>query len=170
MEGRTMHYWMLSGMTVAVATVMGLSLGAYVTSPQSSALPGDAGAVYAQSDDSSVLDYAIGPVDHGPGEIRCTGCGPSLADRRRALDMAGLDADGMIEGTSDPVVRDYLAQGDGPEAVFPTLPPPSPVHQLPEPIARFAAGEGATPPPVLRPASDDSVPATIATAAGDVLP
>jgi hypothetical protein len=164
-----MQYWMLSGMTVAVATVMGLSLGAYVTSPQST-LPSDAGAAYADSDDSSAHDYAISPADHGPGDIRCTGCGPSLADRRRALDRMGLDADGMIEGTSDPIVRDYLAQGEEREAAFPAPQPPSPVHQLPEPIARFAAGQGATPPPVLQPAVEGAVPTTIATVAGDGLP
>jgi hypothetical protein len=165
-----MHYWMLSGMTVAVATVVGLGLGAYVTSPHAPGLPVDAGTVYAASDDSSTPNYAISPADRGPVEIRCTGCGPSLADRRRALDMAGLDADGMIEGTSDPIVRDYLAQGEAAEAAFPPPPPPSPDHQLPEPIARFAAGQDATPPPVLQPAVGGAVPATIATAAGDGLP
>ncbi|WP_239018757.1 hypothetical protein [Sphingobium terrigena] len=165
-----MHHWMLSGMTVAAATVMGLGLGAYVTSPQTSTLPDDAGAVYADSGDSGASNYATDPVDHGPGEIRCTGCGPSLADRRRALDMAGLDADGMIDGTSDPVVRDYLAQGEETDTAFPAPPPPSPVHQLPQTIARFAAGEAVTPPPVLQPAQAEGVPATVATTAGDSLP
>ncbi|WP_254798426.1 hypothetical protein [Sphingobium sp. AS12] len=165
-----MHHWMLSGMTVTAATVMGLGLGAYVTSPQSSALPGDAGAADAESGDSGASDYAVNPVDHGPSEIRCTGCGPSLAERRNALDMAGLDADGMIDGTGDPVVRDYLTQGEAAEVSYLAPQPPSPVHQLPEPIARFAAGEGATPPPVLQPAQGKASPATVATAAGSSLP
>lgn len=164
-----MHHWIVSGMTVAVATVMGLGLGAYVTSPQAPALPADAGTVYAASDDSSASSYSISPTDRGPSDIRCTGCGPSLADRRVALDRTGLDADGMIEGTSDPIVRDYLAQGEETEAAFPA-PPPSPVHQLPEPIARFAAGQVVTPPPVLQPAVESPVPATVATAAGGSLP
>lgn len=165
-----MHHWMLSGMTVAAATVMGLGLGAYVTSPQSSALSGDPDAVYTESGDSGASDYAFNPTDQGPSEIRCTGCGPSLAERRSALDMAGLDADGMIDGTSDPVVRDYLTQGDAAETSYPAPSPPSPAHQLPEPIARFAAGEAATPPPVLQPAQAEGVPATVATAAGDSFP
>ena len=165
-----MHHWMLSGMTVAAATVMGLGLGAYVTSPQSSALPGDAGTAHAESGDSGASDYAFNPTDHGPSEIRCTGCGPSLAERRSALDMAGLDADGMIDGTSDPVVRDYMAQGDAAEASYPAPSPPSLPHQLPEPIARFAAGEAATPPPVLQPAQGKAGPATVATAADGSLP
>lgn len=165
-----MQYWMLSGMTVAVATVIGLGLGAYVTSPQSVALPGDAGAIYAASGDSSLPDYAISPADRGPGEIRCTGCGPSLADRRRASDMAGLDADGMIEGTSDPVVRAYLTQGEEADTAFPAPPPPSPVHQLPEAIARFAAGAEPQSPPMPQPAQEGAIPATVATAADDPLP
>lgn len=165
-----MHHWMLSGMTVAAATVMGLGLGAYVTSPQSSALSGDADAVYTESGDSGASDYAFNPTDQGPSEIRCTGCGPSLAERRSAWDMAGLDADGMIDGTSDPVVRDYMAQREEADTAFPAPPPPSPAHQLPEPIARFAAGEAATPPPVLQPAQAEAVPATVATAAGRSLP
>lgn len=165
-----MHHWMLSGMTLAAATVMGLGLGVYVTSPQSSALPGDGGAVYTETGDSDASDYAFNPADHGPSEIRCTGCGPSLAERRSALDMAGLDVDGMIDGMSDPVVRDYLAQEAEADTAVPAPPPPSPVHQLPQPIARFAAGEAATPPPVLQPTQVERFPAAVATAAGGSLP
>ncbi|WP_286868515.1 hypothetical protein [Sphingobium sp.] len=164
-----MQHWILSGMTVAAATVMGLGLGAYVTRPQSSAPRTQKDVAYAEPSDSSLSDQVADPAGRGPAIIRCTGCGPTLAERRMASDMAGLDADGMIDGTSDPVVHDYLTQGEAAEAVYP-VPPPSPIHQLPPPIARFAAGEAATPPPTLQPAQGKAPPAVMATAAGSSFP
>ena len=110
-----MQHWILSGMTVAAATVMGLGLGAYVTRPQSSAPRTQKDVAYAEPSDSSLSDQVADPAGRGPAIIRCTGCGPTLAERRMASDMAGLDADGMIDGTSDPVVHDYLTQGEAAE-------------------------------------------------------
>src|SRR3546814_13259227 len=70
----------------------------------------------------------------GPAVVRCDGCGPTLADRQMAADMAGWD------GMNDPVVRDYAAQDDGmtPDHAE----PPRPVRMLPASIERFADGEG----------------------------
>ena len=118
-----MQHWILSGVTVAAATVMGLGLGAYVTSPQSSAPRTQKDVAYAEPSDSSLSDQVADPAGRGPAIIRCTGCGPTLAERRMASDMAGLDADGMIDGTSDPVTPPPTlqpAQGKAPPAVMAT--------------------------------------------------
>jgi hypothetical protein len=75
---------------------------------------------------------------NGPALVECKGCGPTLADRQMAANMAGWD------GTNDPVVRDYTAdyamQDDAMQADYGA--PPAPVRTLPASIERFAAGEG----------------------------
>lgn len=103
-----MRLWILSATTVTAAAAMGLTLGSYVTSPQRSSLDGpDPLDAYAQASE------APPPMaDPGPREIRCTGCGPTLADRQYAAQMAGWDGDGMISGSEDSTTQDYLAQAE----------------------------------------------------------
>ena len=103
------QWWMMSGMTLAASVAMGLGLGSYVTSPQKTAVPAEE---WTSDDDNSYVEAGrtasmfgdSGTGDRGPAVIRCTGCGPTLTERRFAADMAG------IEGSSDPYVQDYLAQ------------------------------------------------------------
>jgi hypothetical protein len=136
-----MRIWMLSAATVTTAIAMGVALGGYATSPQRPPLenppePYD----YAQTDTP-----VPGPADRGPRTIHCIGCGPTLADRRMAA-MTGYDSDGMISGSRDPVVQDYLAEADP----LPPVEAPVPViRQLPPNIVRFARG----PSPASRPAA-----------------
>jgi hypothetical protein len=108
------QWWMMSGMTVAASVAMGLGLGSYVTSPQKTAVSAEE---WSPDDDNSYVEagraasiFADSDTSNqGPAVIRCTGCGPTLTERRFAADMAGMDGDGLIEGSSDPVVQDYLA-------------------------------------------------------------
>ncbi|WP_157078253.1 hypothetical protein [Sphingobium abikonense] len=155
-----MRLWMLSCGTVAAAAAMGLTLGSYAISPQRSPLD--------QPDEEPIsTDFSAAPVampDAGPQVIHCTGCGPTLADRRYAADMAGYDSYAMVDGdSSDPVVRDYMAQDydaadyamhaqdstdDG--TAMNTAPIPT-IHQLPPNVVRFADSPSAaerTEPPV----------------------
>ena len=141
----TGQFWMSTGATIGVAAIIGLGLGSYVTSPQGSSRAGSA-MVDAAIEDQVATDASF-DTQKGPGTIHCTGCGPTLAERRWQSDVAGLDADGMIAGSSDPVVRDYQAE-HLPQFFLPDA-LPSPAHQLPPQIARFAAGETAAPPPVV---------------------
>lgn len=155
----SIHFWIGSGATIIVAAAMGLGLGSYVTSPQRpvrAAMDADIGGIeMAASQD-------LPPVERGPAIVNCTGCGPTLEERRMKADMAGLDADGMIGGSHDSAVRDYLAQDDVPvETVAlgdPPLPPPTVrSHRLPPQIERFAAGE-AEPQAVMTPVATASPP------------
>ncbi|OAN52046.1 MULTISPECIES: hypothetical protein [unclassified Sphingobium] len=134
-----MRLWMLSTATMTAAAAMGLALGGYAISPQRSPLE--------SMDDPYVQVDAPAPVaasaDTGPVAIHCTGCGPTLADRRFAADMAGLDSDGMISGSDDPVVQDYLAEEPTPVV---EVAQPSTAHQLHPRIIRFADGASAARP------------------------
>lgn len=135
------RFWVGSGALIGGSAMLGLAMGSFVTSLPPRDLPGYANVNSDDIDDSSVL--ASTEPDRGPGEIVCKGCGPTLAERRMAADNPGWDADGMIEGTSDPVVADYMAQ----EAKAPPVElPPSEMHRLPVNIQRFADGEEGTPP------------------------
>lgn len=138
------HIWMMSGLTVAAATVMGFGLGSYAVSPQQTRTVDVDSALSAQDEMAQAgADPAM--LDDGPTvPIRCSGCGPSLADRRFAADRAAYDRYSVDGAMSDPVVQDYLAQGD----TMPEAPPaPPPVQRLPANIVRFAAGDA--PPPVV---------------------
>jgi len=163
----SVHVWTGGGATLMAAAVMGLGLGFYVTSPQ--------GAPRADSD---YVDMSTGyepasatsaATQEGPGVIHCTGCGPTLSDRRWQADMAGLDADSMIDGSSsDPVVRDYEAtamqQDVMPEAA------PEPVRQLPAQVARLTVGDSVARPVgamVGQGGTDDTPPPVVATMAGE---
>ena len=155
-----MRLWMLSGGTVAAATAMGLTLGSYAVSPQRSPLD-------QHVEEPISTDFAAAPVamsDPGPQTISCTGCGPTLAERRYAADMAGYDSYAMIDGgSSDPMVQDYMAQDYGAlppesslqEATLVKAPVPT-IHQLPPNVVRFADG----PSPAERPAMPASRPAS----------
>ncbi|CAM5436352.1 hypothetical protein [Sphingobium scionense] len=148
----SLHFWVGSGGALVVAAVMGLGLGAYVTSPQKPGQP----ALEAEFDSGAMaMAQDLPEAERGPAIVTCTGCGPTLEQRRMAADMAGLDADGMIGESQDSAVRDYLAQEDmSVESAAlgdPPLPQPSVrVDRLPPRIERFAAGE-AEPGPALMP-------------------
>lgn len=142
------RFWMGSGALIGGSAMLGLAMGAFVTSQPPRNLPGYASNISDDIGDSSAL--ASTEPDGGPGEIICKGCGPTLAERRMTADNPGWDADGMIGGTKDPVVADYMAQED---KAPPVELPRSDVHRLPVNIQRFADGEeGAAPvapPPVI---------------------
>lgn len=142
------RFWMLGSGTMVAAACAGLLLGGYVTTQPRSALAGDS-ADYAKmfeaGDEADVDAAATGDLglSMAPTEpVVCKGCGPTLSDRRFAADMAGLDADGYVTGSTDAIVRDYLA--DEP------LPPPAdllgPIEPRPAPAARVAP----LPPAVVR--------------------
>lgn len=148
----TAHFWMGAGATLGVAAMMGLGLGSYVTSPHR---PARSASDYVEATPADqVATEASFAIQKGPGVIHCTGCGPTLAERRWQADMAGLDANGMIDGTSDPVVRDYEAAAL-PQNLMPDAAPAA-VRTLPPQIRRFAAGD-AVPPPVAVPADQDAM-------------
>lgn len=136
------RFWLFSMTSAGAALVSGLGLGFYATTPPRMAF----GELEATRPIAQGTDAAPSLADlNGPVEIRCTGCGPTLAQRQMAMMMGGWD------GYSDPVVQDYAAQDYGaPDE--PMLPEadaqPSPIHQLPANVDRFAAGEPATPEPV----------------------
>ncbi|MCI4590974.1 hypothetical protein MOK15_12835 [Sphingobium sp. BYY-5] len=130
-----MRLWMLSTITMVAATAMGLALGGYVTSAQRSPLERATG-FYEQAD-SGDAPHAVEASTMSPVAIRCTGCGPTLAERRSAADMARWTGNSMIAESPDPVEQDYLAEAE-------PLPireaPPALVHPLPASIARFEEG------------------------------
>ncbi len=87
-----MRLWMLSAGTVVAAGVMGVSLGAYVTSTPISPLAESAQAETVDYNDDSTSPPAVADsiAETGPVEIHCKGCGPTLAERRWTKDMAGV--------------------------------------------------------------------------------
>lgn len=91
-----MRLWMGVTATLGGALVMGAALGSYATG--GSALPFPAVPVEQALADARAgaagQDAAPPPVDmvQGPdGPIHCTGCGPTLAERRWRTDMAAID-------------------------------------------------------------------------------
>lgn len=140
--------WIMAGMTMTAAIAMGFGLGAYATSPQGTS-PADEPIARSTFDPASpiaVQDVAL----RGPVEVKCTGCGPTLAERRWQADMAGWEPEGMGGDSADPVVRDYLAD----EPVDESAPPPPPtIERLPANIVRFASSDMAG-----RPAVDERAP------------
>ncbi|BBD99088.1 hypothetical protein SAMIE_1025890 [Sphingobium amiense] len=154
--------WMPAGATLAAAMVMGVSLGSYATSQPKAAA--DEPVEEALYDPSIPTQAEEAVVMRGPAEVRCTGCGPTLEERRWRAETAGWDSNGTAGESSDPVVRDYLASQPQEDA-----PPPDPVEveQLPVNVMRFAASDVAgqrrdaqapvedaeTPPPLVRTAA-----------------
>jgi len=122
------RFWLFSLACAGASLTGGYGLGLYATTSPKAATetPLPQGALPE--------DTAYDPAKlTGPAIIDCKGCGPTLADRQMASDMAGWD------GMNDPVVRDYAAQ-DAVSEVDDVGPPP-PARTLPASIERFAAGE-----------------------------
>ena len=143
--------WMPIGATLAAAMVMGVGLGAFVTSqPQAAADEQADPAPY----DPSIAREADDTAMRGPVEVKCTGCGPTLEERRWQADMAHLNAERGISESTDRMARDddaRLPADDAPTAAAP-VDIATPVDPLPDNVARFARGEGAG--PALRPLPD----------------
>lgn len=162
----TAHFWMGAGATLGAAALMGLGLGGYVTSPQS---PTRNAGDYV---DTAIGDQTATDVDlamqKGPGAIHCTGCGPTLAERRWQADMAGLDLDAMRRGSSDPVLRDYEA-AELPEDVMPAT-MPAPVRIMPPQATRFAADDAPPPVIVTRAGTEAVPPPTLVATTADTQP
>jgi len=137
------RFWLFSLASAGSALMAGLGLGLYATTPPRVALadgdaPYSAPQITEAEPDSASLN--------GPSEIRCTGCGPTLAQRQMAA-MVG----GGWSGYDDPLVRDYMAQDYGTDEDQPLpsgeIASPS-APQLPDNVERFAAGEYDAPPPM----------------------
>lgn len=157
------HFWMGTGVTLGAAAVMGLGLGSFVTSPQAPAR--SASATIDTAVDDQTMEEARFTADKGPGAIHCTGCGPTLADRRWKADMAGLDAEAPIDTSYDPLP----AEG----ATDVVVDPPVRIHPLPPQVARFASGDGSPQPAAMtRERQDAAAPPQIIlpTAAESILP
>lgn len=141
------RFWTGSAALIGASAIFGLTLGSFATRVPSRDFGG-----YATTSSDEVGDspsMAAQP-DNGPGEILCKGCGPTLAERQMAADNPGWDPDGMVTGSTDPMVTDYEAQKD----YAPLAEPPSTdMHRLPANIQRFADGEegqsAIAPPPTL---------------------
>ena len=154
------HYWVMSGLTVAAAVTMGLGLGTYATSPQQ---PRQVDQQEAESNDYAMSSAGSGSdmaADAGPVAIRCSGCGPSLAERRFAADRAAYDSYSVDSGRGDPMVQDYLAQDDAPLV----LPEPTPVQRPPADIQRIDMGTAAPP---LVPTQVGTIAPAVPTEAGE---
>lgn len=134
--------WMAAAAgAIALAVPLGLAMGQYATHAPVSAPRAvdenpsrvDAAAAALTSEDAGMK---------GPGAVRCTGCAPTLAERQAAADMAGMDLDGMVGGSTDPVVVDYqrqdLSRDEGDDSQEQRV---SPVYRLPDNVDRFARGE-----------------------------
>lgn len=151
MEERTImsaRFWLFSCACAGAALTGGYGLGLYATTSPKAALE-------TPLPDAAVPeDTAYDPAElTGPAIIRCKGCGPTLADRQMAADMAGWD------GMSDPMVRDYAAQDDPAQVGY--AEPPPPARTLPASVERFADGEsvGSVPPVRIAQAPDGRTPA-----------
>lgn len=163
------RFWLLGSGTIVAAACAGMVLGGYATTQPRGVSGGasDYDMALVERGASGAQDMADGSGSFGSGmrpsePITCKGCGPTLADRRFAADMAGLDADGYVTGTTDAIVQDYLRDE--------SLPPPAdllePVKARPAPAARVAP----LPATIVRIAlggqaqiADGSQPATAAT-------
>lgn len=154
----SMRFWTCSGALLTGGVVLGLVAGGYATHLPPRDLSDPISDTSIEQAPTEPGFASLSAADQGPGIIRCKGCGPTLAERRMAADNAGWDPDGMITGSSDPVVADYMAQEQ--PASAPVDYPSSDLHRLPVNIQRFADGEGGppaqvvatipAPPPVIR--------------------
>jgi hypothetical protein len=122
------RFWLFSLVCAGTALTGGYGLGLYATTQpragMETPLPEAAVPEEAGHDPAGLT---------GPATIRCEGCGPTLADRQMAADMAGWD------GADDPAWRDYAAREDEDRTGY--AEPPPPVRILPASVERFAAGE-----------------------------
>lgn len=133
------RFWLFSMVSAGAALAGGLGLGFYAVTPPRTALE-----AYDQSDltVAQVEEAALNPtLMSGPEEVRCTGCGPTLAQRQMAADFASWD------GYGDPIVEDYEAgQPDPPEDLLSSVEDAPP--RLPAQVERFASGEDVAPYPM----------------------
>lgn len=137
------RFWLFSLASAGAALTSGLGLGLYATtSPRTAVVDYQEPASATQREEDPSLWAAS---DDGPTEVKCTGCGPTLAQRQMASLMGSWD------GYDDPAVRDYERQDIQPPedllADVPDAPPSPPMHQLPDNVERFAAGDTAAPQP-----------------------
>lgn len=137
------RFWLFSMASAGAALAGGVSLGFYATTPQRLAVAAyeDSGFFVEQGQAAtSDLTALNGPVD-----VRCTGCGPTLADRQRYADAATWN------GYDDPLVQDYDAQDparseDLMTDVSDTT--ASPAHRLPDEAERLASDDDSAPHPI----------------------
>ena len=162
----TAHFWMSAGATLGAAAMMGVSLGGYVTSPQSPT-HGTDDYMNAAIDDQTASDTSFA-VEKGPGAIHCTGCGPTLAERRWQADMAGLDLNAMRGESGDPALRDYEAEQPREDVMPATM--PLPVRIVPPQVTRFAADHAPPPVMVTRTGPDGVPPPTLVATTADTQP
>lgn len=162
------QFWVGTSVTLGAAAVMGLSLGNYATSPQASAQAAIT-TIGASPDDRSLDDSGVEEAhftaDKGPGVIHCTGCGPTLADRRWKADMAELDP-------AEPIATDYDVPPDD-YAMEAAVEPPAPVYPLPPKVTRFASGDRPPPPVAMTREGQDATPPPqilLPTASESILP
>lgn len=134
------RFWLFSLASAGAALISGLGLGLYATTPPRTAFTD----VETPSYSASPVTEAPSDVTNftGPEEITCKGCGPTLADRQMTAMM------GSWSGYDDPVVQRYEAQEPHEDADWQPLDDlqPSPSHQLPANIERFAEGDDAPQP------------------------
>ncbi|WP_311268891.1 hypothetical protein [Sphingobium sp. WCS2017Hpa-17] len=142
------HFWMGTGVTLGVAAVLGFGLGSYVTSPQAPARAASATIDTAIDDDG--VEEAGFTTQKGPGAIHCTGCGPTLAERRWKADMAGLDSVGPMDTSYEVPSDDY--------AMATVVEPPVPVNPLPPKITRFVSGDTPSPPATMTRQGQEATP------------
>ncbi|HKY83161.1 MAG TPA: hypothetical protein VJM09_17020 [Sphingobium sp.] len=127
------RFWLFSLTSAGAALAGGLGLGLYATTPPRIAFAYEEPAPTLHSEEAAPDGSGL----NGPVEIRCKGCGPTLAQRQMASMMGSWD------GYDDPIVRDYQAPDPGMPEELLTQPEPTTAaaHQLPATIERFAAGE-----------------------------
>jgi len=122
-------FWIAGGSATGAAILLGMGLGHFVTTPQKP--PPIADLETMDSPQDSPVSFVPATPEKGPETIRCTGCGPTLAERQMMADQGGWDPDGMIHGSTDPVAQDYMT--------------PDAASSAPPPVERFAAGEEPSP-------------------------
>jgi hypothetical protein len=157
------RFWMMSAGVAAVAIVGGIGLGLFTTSLPQARLTDDV-AFVQQAEAAPVLSTNSRWADaNAPTDIHCAGCGPTLADRQRAADLAQSGYDGgQGYSYSD---TDYAPARDDEEAYYASPAPPPSMQAMPLMVERFAEG-GRTSPPTAQPTAPPVLAdATLATPA-----
>lgn len=115
------HFWMMAGATIVVAGVAGVGLGSFATNTPHAPMR-DGSAVQAAYEDSYASSTPSAFEQPGPVIVRCTGCGPTLADRQWHVEEAELYPDTVDpDAMTDPVVAQDMAYGE---------PAPVPAHRM----------------------------------------
>ncbi|MGE4323301.1 MAG: hypothetical protein AB7E60_09760 [Sphingobium sp.] len=140
-----------------MAVALGVGLGGYAAGEGPVGWQG-ASITPALADSAAQAPLPPEAPSPGPAHIHCTGCGPTLEERRMAADMAGLDAG---DGTYDPyatVARDEGVQEEATHAAHsepaadsapipaskptPRIAVPPPVRATTAPAAEPTSAEG----------------------------